>query len=46
MRWFRRRHLRVVKRLAQALVALDDEAALVRPAPPKLLRSHLGPFAT
>jgi hypothetical protein len=38
---FRRRHTRVVKRLALLLASLDDEAALVRPAPKRLLRTEL-----
>jgi hypothetical protein len=42
MRKFRRRESRTVRRLAKALAALDDQAALVRPAPQRTLRTQLG----
>jgi hypothetical protein len=39
---FRRKDTRTVERLVRALAALDDEARVVRPRPPRLLRSSLG----
>lgn len=42
MHRLRRRDIRTIRRLARALAALDEQAALVRPAPRRVLRSQLG----
>jgi len=38
----KRRQTRTVRRLAKALAALDEQAAVSRPRPPRLLRTPLG----
>jgi hypothetical protein len=38
VRRFHRRDTRTVRRLAKAFAALDEQAATLRPKPPRLLR--------
>jgi len=44
MRRFRK-ETRTIRRLAKALATLEEQASLVRPAPPKLLRTSAGATA-